>query len=213
MQWSYTGPPRADAVAGTERHISLFSWAGELRGGQHPCNVIARWWNGHLFCNPCAYVLKVGTSGIIHVFCSYRCVCFVQRVQRAIHWATDDFCCSILEQKRWTAEKETCLCVWFSHSMRGTSGKQLPLYRQRCLVSAVGKRMALPQPPRQYFCSCKLPPYRQAGERCRRGGRTLPCLFTLVAQAHVNRKGLAASVLVIIFLLSMVLPCGMSTGF
>lgn len=36
----------------------------------------------------------------MHLFCALE--------QRAIPWATDYFCCPILEQKRWTAKRETC---------------------------------------------------------------------------------------------------------
>lgn len=77
--------------------------------------------------------------------------------QGAINGATDYFCCPILEQKRWTAEKGTCWHVWFSHSVRGTFGKQFPLYKQRCFASPFGKGIALLWPPKAVFLQLHTP--------------------------------------------------------
>lgn len=135
--------------------------------------------------------------------------------QRAAPWTKDYFCCPILEQKKWWAERDMCLCMQFSHSMRGTFGKWLFLYRQRCLASPRGKGINSPFSASQAvllqlcspFCPCR--PVRGTGE-------VIVCCcvpWHLCPSALcVNHEGSVASGLIILFLFSIVLPHGTSTG-
>lgn len=99
--------------------------------------------------------------------------------QRAARWTKDYFCCPILEQKKWWAEG-TCLCMRFSHSMRGTFGKWLFLYRQRCFTVREGNKqpfLSLPGSTSAAVLSCLS---RQTSEGYRRGDCMLLCPLTLV---------------------------------
>lgn len=69
--------------------------------------------------------------------------------------------------------------MWFSHSMRGTFGKWLFLYRQRCLASPCGKAINSPFSASQavllQLCSPFCP-----GRPARGTGEVIVCPLTLV---------------------------------